>query len=184
MPDGHAAPPRTLAASASAIALIVLAALMVYALRHVLLLVFGSILIADGLRGLAGVIERLAPIGKRWSLAAAALIVLGALAAVFWLGGAQIGQQMAQLVEALPEAWSNLRARLESHAMTAALIGEIEFAMSNSSPLPAFASRLGSWTVSLAGAALQLLLVLIAAGFMAASPDVYRSGALALAPPR
>jgi predicted PurR-regulated permease PerM len=184
MPDGHATQTKTLAANASSIALITLAALLVYALRHVLLLVFGSILIAVGLRGLAGVIERIAPIGKRWSLAAAALIVIGVLAAIFWLGGAQIGSQMAQLAQTLPEAWASLRTRLESNSMTSALIGEIEFAMSSSSPLPAFASRVGSWTMSFAGATLQLLLVLIAAGFMAASPDTYRGGALSLAPSR
>jgi predicted PurR-regulated permease PerM len=186
MPDGPGSQTKTVAANATSIALIALAALLVFMLRHVLLLVFGSILIAVGLRGLASVIERIAPIGKKWSLAAAAVIVLGVVAGIMVLGGAQITAQMGQLLQTLPDAWTSLRARLEDNALTAALITEIEFAMSspNSSPLPAFASRVGAFTMSFAGAALELMLVVIAAGFIAVSPDTYRGGALALAPSR
>lgn len=184
MPDGHATQTKTLAANASSVALIALGALLVYALRHVLLLAFGSILIAVGLRGMAGVIERIAPIGRKWSLLAAALIVIGVLVSVMWLGGAQIGAQMAQMVEALPEAWNNFRARMEGHTLTAAFVQEMDFALSSASPLPEFASRIGAWTMSFAGATLELVIVLIAAGFIAVSPDIYRNGALALAPGR
>lgn len=186
MPDGQISQTKSVAANATGIALIALAALLAYLLRHVLLLVFGSILIAVGLRGLAGVIERIAPIGKKWSLLAAALIVFGVVAGVILLGGAQITAQMGQLLQTLPDAWNTLRTQLENNAFTAALITEIEFAMSspNGSPLPAFASRVGAFTMSFAGAALELLLVIIAAGFIAVSPETYRGGALALTPSR
>lgn len=186
MPHGAASERTSFIEKLTIVAVAAILVLLVFALRHVLLLVFASILIAVGLRGFAEALERIAPVGRKWSMAAAALIVVGTIVGIAWTLGAQITAQAMQLIETLPDAWSALRERLVENSFGAALVAEIESSISNAaggpSPLPAFASRVGAFTVSFAGATLELLLVLVAAAFFAINPELYRRGALLLAP--
>jgi predicted PurR-regulated permease PerM len=159
---------------------------LVFALRHVFLLVFGAILIAVGLRGLAGAIQRFARLSKAGSLAVAGLIIVGALGGLFWLLGAQIAAQVSQLAETLPGAWSGLRERIDQNEYASDVVDEIQGAFSgtNGSQLGAFASRIGAFTMSAAGATLELFLVIVGAIFFAVNPNAYIDGAAALAPKR
>ncbi|HYD72669.1 MAG TPA: hypothetical protein VEF55_05995, partial [Candidatus Binatia bacterium] len=100
--------------------------LLVFALRHVLLLVFGAILIAVGLRGLAGTIQRFARLSKAGSLAVAGLLLVGVLGGLFWLLGAQIAAQASQLMDTLPGAWSSLRERIAQNEFASGLVDEIQ----------------------------------------------------------
>lgn len=183
--SGPAAPSKgTFTGHVAIVGFAVILTLLVFALRHVLLLVFGAILIAAGLRGLAGLIERRTPLPQTWSIAAAALIVLGVLGGLFWLLGAQIAAQASQLMETLPNAWNSFRERVEQNQFASDLLGEIEGAVSgtNGSRIGAYASRLGAFTMSAAGATLEIFLVLIGAIFFALSPRTYSDGALMLMP--
>jgi len=184
MADGAITRHETFAAKVAIVAFAVIAALLVFALRHVLLLIFGAILIAVGLRGLAQAIERVAPIGHRASMAFAALLVLGVIGGAIWLLGAQIAAQIAQMLEALPGAWRNFRDTVSQTGYGAALIAEIENASGVGAQLGAFASRVGAYTMTFAGATLQFLLVIVAATFFALNPLTYRNGLLMLIPQR
>ncbi len=183
MPDGALSRTESFAGKALFVAALAVGALLIYALRHVLLLAFGAILIAVGVRGLASAIERRSPVNKRWSLALSALVIIGAIGGLFWLLGSQIAAQVAQLTETLPEAWANFRARISGYEAGAVLLREVQAAAAiGEGQFGAYAARLGRFTMSFAGASLELLLVIVAAAFLATSPRSYRDGALALVP--
>ncbi|HYD89004.1 MAG TPA: AI-2E family transporter [Vitreimonas sp.] len=171
----------------SRVAIVVFAALLialVIALRHVLLLVFGAVLIAVGLRGLAGAIQRRARLTKAGAMVVAGLIVLGALGGLFYLLGAQIAAQISQLTETLPAAWSSFRERIDQNEFASSVVGELQGAFSgtNGSQLGAYASRIGAFTMSAAGATLELFLVIVGGVFFTVNPNAYVDGALTLAP--
>ncbi len=185
MADGPLTRNESFIGKVAIVAAAVLLVLLVFALRHVLLLVFGAILISVGLRGLADAIENHTPLGRRAALAASGFIVLGVIVGAIWMLGAQISAQLAQLFDSLPAAWDQLRTRLAENEYGRTLMRELEGAMSNGGAaghLGAFARRVGSFTMSAAGATLQMLIVIIAAVFLTIDADTYRDGALALAP--
>ncbi len=186
MADGAVTRSDSFAGKVGIVAVAAILVLLVFALRHVLLLVFGAVLIAVGLRGLADAIEDHTPLGRKTSLAASALIVLGVIVGAVWMLGAQISAQVAQLFESFPAAWEQMRTRLSENEYGRSLMREIEGAISNggASQIGAFASRLGSFTMSAAGATLELMIVIIAAAFLTIDSDTYRDGALALSPKR
>jgi predicted PurR-regulated permease PerM len=161
-----------------------LLALLAVALHHVLLLAFAAIVIAVGLRAFAKAIERIAPIGRKLSLAASALIVIGVIAGALWLLGAQISGQIAQAVDILPAAWNEFRGRLAEDRLGAVFADGLEQIVdeANSLQLGQFAPRLGSFSMALAGGVLEFIIVLIAAAFLSVTPKLYRDGLIMLAP--
>ncbi len=184
MADGEMTKTDNFAGRVMFVAAAAILVLLVFALRHVLLLVFGAVLIAVGLRGLADLIEDHTPLGRRAALAASGLLVLGVLVGAFWMLGAQISAQLAQLFDSLPAAWEQMRARISESEYGRSLMRELETAISNggAGQLGAFARRLGSFTMTAAGATLQFMIVIIAAAFLTIDADTYRDGALSLAP--
>ncbi|MBC7767447.1 MAG: AI-2E family transporter [Phycisphaerales bacterium] len=184
MADGAVPDKETFTTRVAIVAFAAIFVLLVCVLRHVLLLVFGAILIAVGIRGLAATILRLARLSKVTSLVLAGLIIVGVLAGMFWLLGAQIAAQVSQLTETLPAAWSGFRERIAQNEFASSIVGEIESALSgtNGSQIGAYASRIGAFTMSAAGATLEFFLVVVGAVFFAVNPNAYTDGALALAP--
>ena len=75
-----------------------------YLLSDILLLIFGAVLVAVVLRAIAVPINRGTTLGQRFSLLAAGFGVLGLLAAIGYMFGAQISDQLVALVDNLPAA--------------------------------------------------------------------------------
>ncbi len=71
---------------------------------RVLLLAFGAILIAVLFNGLAAVIARRTPVPERWSLAVGILTTAVLFVGFFAVFGAQLGEQVRQVIEQLPAA--------------------------------------------------------------------------------
>lgn len=182
MADGAITRSGSFTAKVAIVALAAVLVALVFALRHVLLLAFGAILIAVGLRGLASAIETHTPLGRKASLAIATLTVLGVVGAAIWLLGAQISEQIKQASADLPSAWESLRARLSESEYGRALVQEIEQAASGGGNLGSFASRVGTFTMSAAGASLEFLVLVIAAAFLTIDAASYRNGVMSLAP--
>jgi predicted PurR-regulated permease PerM len=165
------------------VALVAGLVLLAYALRHVLLLLFAAILIAVGLRGLAGAIEKVSPLKGKAALGAAVFVVLALLAGAGWLLGAQITAQITELIDRLPTAWQDFRGQLASNRYGAMVLSEIESGRASAGgALSSAASRIGGYTITAAGALLDVVVVVIAALFMMVSPQTYKKGVLALAP--
>ncbi len=167
------------------VAALIVLALLFWMWRQVLLLAFGSVLIAIGLHGVADPLARRTPLNKGWSLAVAGLGVLGALAGIFWMFGAQFGEQLAELQTRLPSAWRSLEPQLAQNPLGAEILERVRAWDGGGAGgmVSGAVSRLSGWTLSLASATLDLLVVISAAVFLAADPSPYRKGALYLIPP-
>ena len=95
-----------------AIAILAVAA-FVWALRELLILVFGAVLVAVILSMIAHPIRSRLGLPQWAALLAAVLIVLALFGLAFWLFGAETSRQAAGLRATIPEAWAALQARLE-----------------------------------------------------------------------
>jgi predicted PurR-regulated permease PerM len=159
-------------------------ALLLWTWRHVLLLIFASLLIAVGLNSLASWISNRTPLSRGWALAVAVifigLIVIGA----GWLFGAQVGAQLTELMSRLPEAMAKLQASVAASPMGRDVVKQIQDGAASQGAEGALGAlgRVGGWTMSFAGAALDALVVVIGAIFLTVSPKRYRDGLLSLFP--
>jgi len=154
-----------------------LMAVVAWRLTNVLLLAFGSVLVAVILQALADLLVRYARVPTRWALSTAAVLILLLFAALLVLFGAQLRLQIANVAERLPFALNNFTKELG--------LGEV------SSQLPEMlgvdtGSGLMSRIAGIGGAVLgglaDFVLVLIAGIYIAASPRTYRRGLVKLFP--
>lgn len=159
-------------------------ALLAWAWRHVLLLVFASVLIAVGLNAMAVAVAKRTPLSRGWSLALSALLVVALLAGAVWLFGAQVGAQVSDLANRIPRAWSDLRTMLSDTPWGAEAMRQLQDSAASQGTQGALGAlgRVGGWTMSIAGAALDAVVVVIGAVFLAVSPKPYREGVLILFP--
>jgi predicted PurR-regulated permease PerM len=161
---------------AIATALVASVALVCYSI-NVLVLVFGSIVVAVALRSMTRIAMRHLPIKERWALA---LVVTALLVVVIGLGaliGAHLAKQFDQLVQTLEMAWSQAHVALEKSELGRTVLNaESASAAANS------ATRLAVVATSSLGAVTTLALILLVGLFLAAEPDLYRRGVLRLMP--
>ena len=154
-------------------------ALMLWKLRPVVVLVFGSLVLAVGLRVLVHPLEHRLGLSTRWALSCVLLAMLVALAMGFWLAGDRLANQMGELREQLPQALEEARRWLDGHP-----VGErISKAITDIEPDGGWVQRIGGMaglTLSLIGSAALLAVMAI---YFAADPGTYLRGAVRLAPP-
>ncbi|MCZ7595733.1 MAG: AI-2E family transporter [Hyphomicrobium sp.] len=146
-----------------------------YLLSDIMLLAFGSVLVAVVLRAIAQPIYRGTSLSRRLSLAAAGLGVVVLLGGIGYLFGAQINSQLATLIERLPAAAAELSKSQPFLSMSELVKG--------SSVGNLVASAL-SWGTTVFGALATLVVVVLAGVYMAIQPDVYRNGFVMLFPKR
>lgn len=162
-----------------AIAIAILATvLLIWALRDLLILVFGAILFSVILQIIADPIEHRLKLPGSVALALAVLVLFGVLVGAFWLFGAEIVRQGAALTEMIPTAWQAVQVRLENWGLGgfveewAQQLGEGGGVMSN----------LGSIAVSIGSGLADAILVIAGAIYLAAQPKLYRTGLIKLVP--
>jgi predicted PurR-regulated permease PerM len=150
----------------------------IWALSDILLLLFGSILVAVVLRAIADPIARRLRIRDRWALALAGLLVVSSLAVGIFLFGAQLASQMRGLVEQLPMAFGRLAEALQLGSFADLLKGS-----GLASSLGNLASKMFTWGSSVLGALASVVLVIFGGIYLAADPQLYREGFIKLIPP-
>jgi predicted PurR-regulated permease PerM len=141
-------------------------------LADVMLLFFGAILVALTLRTLGRQFGR-AGLSEKFGVAAAALAILGITIAAVAFFGAEIVAQAQNLSDRLGGALAQLSQRLD-----ASILKNINPAAEIAPLIPSFLS----WGVSIGGAVLSLLLVLVGGFYLALEPGAYRDGAVKLVP--
>lgn len=166
--------------SSRVVVVIVLVALtlLLWRVANVLLLAFGSVVLAVLLR--AGSV----PLAKRTSLAEAwalAIVVVGAaliLSLLVWLMGEQIRAQIAEFVARVPVAWNQVQDRLG----IGGLRDWVSQAGTSLDPIGGVLSPVAAATTAVAGALGNFVLVLIGGLYLAADPETYRRGLLKIVP--
>jgi predicted PurR-regulated permease PerM len=152
-------------------------ALLLWMLSDVLLLAFGSILVAAILHALAAVLARHLRVPERWSVALAAVLIFGFLIGALVLFGTQMRLQVANVLERLPAALDTVSRDLGIKDVTSQLPQ-----MLGMSPGGGFVSRVAGIGGSVLGGLADALLVIVAGIYVAANPRVYRAGLVKLFP--
>jgi predicted PurR-regulated permease PerM len=183
----------------------VLIALLIFAVgaamwlsARVLLLLFGAVLFAVVLLGLARLLRRAIPMPEKLAVAIVVVLLLFAVVGFFAVLGTQVGQQFGELARRLPSSAEALQERLRSSTLGRSVLDLLGEA-SGSAPQGAagegqtltqrVAGRLGD-LVGWIGAAVQavvggigyLLVVLLGAVYLAFEPGLYRRGLEKLVP--
>jgi predicted PurR-regulated permease PerM len=155
----------------------VLLVLAVWASAHVLLLIFGGVLLAVLLRGLADGLSDRSGIPRRASL----WIVLLALVAVFGFGGwylsGEIAGQFDELVRNISSTWDQLREFLRNYGW-----GQQILTMLGDPQMAENMGLIGQLLGAVAGGISGLVISVFIGLYIAADPRLYRHGLIRLVP--
>lgn len=152
---------------------------LLWQMRSVVILLFGSILFAVILRIIANPIQSRFRLPDSLALFIAVLIVFGILALAIFLFGAEVVRQASVISDAIPAAWESIQQRLAAWGMREPLAEIEEQFRSNSGGV---LSSLGSLAMSIGNALADTILLLVGGIFLAARPDLYRTGLIKLVP--
>jgi predicted PurR-regulated permease PerM len=154
-------------------------ALLLWALRGVLILVFGAVLVAVILSLIAHPLRARFRFPDWASLLTAVLAVVGLLLIAFWLFGAETARQASTLRAAIPDAWAAIQQRLEPLGLAEPLRQGLAGAQSGGGGV---LSNVGRFVLSVGGGIADALLVIVGGIYLAAQPRLYRRGLLKLFP--
>lgn len=157
-----------------------LAALFVLAwhLRHLVLMLFGAVVVATVFRTLADRIAKWTGLRAGIAIGLSIGLILGAGVALVVLFGTNVAGQMETLADRLPFAWASFEARIGDIGLGEQLKRMVESA-GRSGTLANF-----SWAILSIGNGIAETLVVVVAGiFLATQPRFYRTGAIKLVPP-
>jgi predicted PurR-regulated permease PerM len=156
----------------------ILLVLALYMASHVLLLIFGGVLLAVLLRGLGDLLSEHTPIPQGWSV----LLVAVLLFAIFGWGGwylsGEIAGQFDALGRSLTEMWQQVRGQIGKYSWGRDLltaIGEYQITTGN---VGAIGKAIGATLGGVSGLVLSVIIGL----YVAADPDLYFHGVLRLVP--
>lgn len=149
--------------------------LLAYQLSQLLLLVFGAVIVATVLRGLAEGLRRWCRVPQRWALTLAGLLLVLMVAGTAYLLGSQIQTQAGRLGSDLAANFSSIKTRLAQYGVFDQLRDVSVFGT-----IVGNVTSLG--TAVVAGLA-DALLVIAAGIYFAVDPQVYRHGLVLLFPP-
>jgi predicted PurR-regulated permease PerM len=167
-------PARVLVALGLAAAL-----LLLWQVRHVLLLVFGGFVFGAMFSAAGGLVSRLTGLRQRWGVVLGFLLVLLLLlGAAWWVGGA-VAAQLDDLRDRVPAAGRSVVAWLNVYPVGAQLVELWQDLMADGVPLSRVVSAAGL-TLSALGTTILMVMVGL---FLAVEPGLYRRGTLRLLPP-
>ena len=152
-------------------------AALIWQLSQAFLLFFGAVLVGVLLSAATSFLTRNMGMSRGVALALITLLLVIVVGGVVILFGSQISAQMMDLAQRLPGAIDSLEQRFQLGDLSGKLV---EQARSNSGVLLFQITSMAAFVLSVAG---NTVLVLVAGGFLAAQPELYRRGALKLVPP-
>lgn len=152
---------------------IVAFAAALYVLSDILLLIFGSILVAVVLRAIAQPIQKMTKINERLAVLIALIGVIALIGLAGYLFGSRINAQLTTLMESLPAA-------AEAFSKTVPASSVQEFVKGSS--IGDLIMNAFSWGTTLFGAIATMVVVIVAGIYVAVDPGVYRRGLVKLFP--
>ena len=155
------------------------AALLLWELRFVVVLLFGAVLIATIFRAISDLLEKYLRLPGRLAVLVSIILVVGVIAAVVWAIGAQVSAESERLARTLPRAAQIIDQQLGTmglgHPVSESLRNVHSGGGLIGSDLKGFLSSL---TLSVA----SFLIVFFGGIFLAAQPRLYGIGTIKLIP--
>ena len=179
-PASHARRVLTaVAITATAVALLFLA----WQLREVAVLIVAAILVALFLSAAADWVSDHSPLPRAVALALVVLTILGGLTLLFWLRGPSLAAEADELRTRLPEAVERLKERVGEYELGQRAIDEAPSFGELLSDRDTILSRVTGVVSATFGAITTFVLILFLGILIAAEPNTYREGTLALVSP-
>ena len=147
-------------------------------LRHLILMLFGAVVVATVFRALAGRIASLTGCREGIAVGISIALVLGAAVGLAALFGAHVVGQLDVLADRLPAAWYSFEGRIRDMGFGEQLRRIVDSAGQGGS----FAS-FSQAVLSIGNSIAEALVVIFAGIFLATQPRFYRTGAIKLVPP-
>jgi predicted PurR-regulated permease PerM len=169
-----------LTAGAALVLLIVLYLLKPAA--HVVLIVFGGILLAVFLDALASALASRTRLSRGASLGVVIVVLLGLLTAFCWLAGPRVATQVGNLAERIPTSIESIKASLSRYEWGRRILSN---APEPQEVLPLTSDvlrRIGVVFSTALGAVIEGLIVLFVGIYLAVNPDLYIDNAVKLLP--
>ncbi|EWY42048.1 hypothetical protein N825_19140 [Skermanella stibiiresistens SB22] len=155
--------------------------LLAWQIIDVLLLVFGAVLLAVMLRRSADWLADHTPLSAGWALVVVVLGIMILLGLCGWLFGAQISSQVEQLTNVVPEAWGRLKEQLQGSSWGRTALDAIT-GVDPTNISGGVVREAGSIVMTVIGGLGNVLLLVVGGVYMAAQPQMYRNGIVALVP--
>lgn len=143
------------------------------------LLMFGAIVVAVILRAMADPLVRFLRLPDPLAVFVSMLIVIGVLAGILALFGAQISEQVATLIAVIPQGWAQVQAWIEAQPYAAQVFEQIQNLGSRAGEALQFAQR---FAIGAMGGVTTMVLVVVAGVFLAIEPAKSREGFLSIFP--
>jgi predicted PurR-regulated permease PerM len=153
--------------------------LLAWTLSDVLMLIFGSVVLAVALRSLARLLENRLRVPGRISVALSVLGVVVVLAVIGWLVGDALAAQFSDLNQRLPQAWQDASAWLSRYEVGRQLLGLMGDMRETGLTVASLATAVNV-TLGAVGGALLMVIVSVC---LAADPATYRAGLIRLLVP-
>jgi predicted PurR-regulated permease PerM len=154
-------------------------AVLLWRLKGLIILVFGAVLVAVILNIIARPICRRLSLPNGVALALAVMFVAALFGAAFWMFGAEVAEQAEVLREMVPAAWTAFEARLEAWGL-----GEPVRAWTDElGQGGGVISNIGGLALTLGAGITDAILILVGGIYLAARPELYRTGLIKLVPP-
>ena len=148
--------------------------------QNLLLLAFGSLLLALLLIAATAAFERRLKLSRPVSLSLATLSMLATLGLIGWLFYTELAFQAEMLGRELPLAWQATERRLEAGAIGRLLLASLQ----SRQTVTFLTNEAGAIARGSAVVLFNLIIVISAAIYFAADPARYRRGLAMLSPPR
>jgi len=162
------------------IALIVILILLLKATFNVLLLVLAGSLIAVYFRGLSGLIQRKTKWKEGVCVAISIIGTLLLIVLLFWLIGAKVQSQIAELSDTLPKTVEQAKQKLNQSPLGQKLVQKISSPKAQQQA-QTIAQSFFKTTFGVLG---DIYVILFIGIFFTASPKIYKEGIVKLVPPK
>lgn len=156
------------------------AALLLWQLRFVVVLLFGAVLIATVFRAIADPLHNRLKVPEQFAVLLSVLVVAAVIAAVVWAIGAQVATQSQTLADTLPRAAQLLDERLAGLGLGQPLEHLLRGAQATDGII---GSDIKTFVSSVSLSVASFLIVFFGGIFLAAQPRLYGIGTIKLIPP-
>ncbi|WNO54833.1 AI-2E family transporter [Stakelama saccharophila] len=163
---------------AALLILLVAITVALYRAMDLIILAFGSMLVAIVIHALADIYGRYLHLPRRVQVPAGTLTVLAVIAFLVWLFAYQFGAQVNALVVALPGLIADLEQHMSQSPVGTKIVNAVEAAFAGSR----VAQDIGGLVTGAGELILNFILMLVGGIFFAADPSVYSRGFLMLFP--
>jgi predicted PurR-regulated permease PerM len=159
---------------------LVACAFLAWKLRFVLVLLFGSVLVATIIRSIASPFKTHLRLPDGLAVAISVLLIVTVAGSTFWIISSQISAQMAHLADALPRSIAMVDSWLAGLGLDHPLQTWIQHIHSDNNVILA---NFGGWLSTLTLVIASILILIFGGIFLAAQPRFYGIGAIKLIPP-